>query len=69
MIRKKNNFLADKENWQYINWKAVLLLKKYISRFDNIKPRKYAVHSVTAQKKLRKEIIRAREIGLLPYTK
>jgi len=69
MIRKKANFLSDKENWQYVNWKSVPMLKKYISRFDNIKPRKYSVHSVTAQKKLRKEIIRAREIGLLPYAK
>jgi ribosomal protein S18 len=39
-----------------------------MTRFDNIKPRKYSQHSVRVQKKLRKAIIRARELGLIAYT-
>lgn len=69
MINRKESFLQDKNNWKYISWKAVPLLEKYITRFDNIKPRRYSKHSVSAQKKLRKAIIRARELGLLPYIK
>lgn len=69
MIKKKSDFLANKDNWQYINWKSVSLLKKYITRFDNLKPRSYSKHSVTAQKKLKSAVTRAKELGLLPYVK
>ena len=69
MIKKRSDFLADQDNWQYISWKATPLLKKYITRFDNLKPRSYSKHSVTAQKKLRKTKTRTKELGLLPYIK
>ena len=62
IIKKKNDFLQDKDNWQYLTWKAVPLLKKYITRFDNIKPRRFSKHSVAAQKRMRKVIIRAKEL-------
>lgn len=62
-------FLQDKRNAKYINWKAIPLLKKYITRFGNIKPRKYTGNAVGTQKKLREEILRARELGLLEYIK
>lgn len=60
--KRKNAFLNNPENHKYISWKALVLLQKYVTRFDNIKPRKYSVHSVKAQKKLRKAVIRAREL-------
>lgn len=69
VIKKKNNFLQNKENWQYVTWKAVPLLQKYVTRFDNIKPRGFSKHSVSAQKRLRKAVIRARELGLMPYVR
>ncbi len=63
----KKTFFVDSKNHEYINWKAVSALKKYVTRFGDIKPRKYTWVSVKVQKKIRKSIIRARELGLLPY--
>ena len=58
-------FLSLPENDKYINWKAISMLKKYVTRFWNIKPRKYTKNCVKTQKKVRQEIIRARNFGLL----
>jgi ribosomal protein S18 len=68
MIKKKSNLLNRQDLSDLISWKAIPLLKEYMTRFDNIKPRKYSQHSVRIQKKLRKSLIRARELGLLAYT-
>jgi ribosomal protein S18 len=54
------SFLSHAENSKYINWKSIVILKKYMTRFGSIKPRKYTKNLVKTQKKLRKEIIRAR---------
>ncbi len=62
-------FFSLPENEKYMNWKAVTMLKKYLTRFGGMKPRKYTKNSVSTQKSLRKEIIRARELGLLEYTR
>ena len=62
-------FLSLPENDKYINWKAVAILKKYLTRFGNIKPRRYTKNCVSTQKKLRQEIIRARNFGLLEFIK
>lgn len=56
----KISFLSHAENDKYINWKSVVILKKYLTRFGEIKPRSYTKNSVKTQKKLRQEIIRAR---------
>lgn len=45
------------------------MFKKYITRFGEVKPRKYTGNSVSVQKKLREAILRARELGLLSFTK
>ena len=68
MIFKKK-FFANKDNVSLINWKSLSVLKFYTTRFGNIKPRKYTGNSVKHQKMVRTAIIRARELGLLPYTK
>ena len=68
-LGQKLTFIADKRNEKYLNWKSIPLLKKYVSRFGNIKPRKYTGNSVSLQKKLRETILRARELGLLEYAK
>lgn len=65
----KISFLSHEENSKYINWKAIPILKKYITRFGSIKPRKYTKNSVNTQKHLRKELIRARGLGLLEFIK
>ena len=66
---QKVNFFADKKNSKYINRKAVAMLKKYITRFGNIKPREYTQNSVSTQKKIKTVILRARELGFMAYTK
>jgi ribosomal protein S18 len=63
------SLIITEENEKYINWKSPVFLNEYISRFADIKARKYTKNSVKIQKKLRKAIIRARELGLLPYVK
>jgi ribosomal protein S18 len=65
----KISFLSHEENNKYINWKSIVILKKYLTRFGSIKPRKYTKNCVKTQKKLRKEIIRARGLGLLEFIK
>ena len=64
---QKVNFFTKKENEKYLNWKSVTILKYYLTRFGNIKPREYTGNSVKIQKKLRTEIIRARGLGVLPF--
>ncbi|HBB04895.1 TPA: hypothetical protein DCZ39_08710 [Patescibacteria group bacterium] len=45
------------------------MLKKYITRFGDIKPREYTFNAVGTQKKLKKVILRARELGFIAYKK
>ncbi len=45
------------------------MLKKYITRFGDIKPREYTNSSVSTQKKLKTAILRARELGFIPFKK
>ncbi len=63
------SFLSHDENAKYINWKSVAILKKYLTRFGNIKPRKYTKNLVRTQKKLRKEILRARGLWLIEFAR
>ena len=51
-----------------ISWKATKLLKFYITRFGDMKPRKFMSNSVSQQKKVRQAILRARELWVLAYT-
>lgn len=64
----KKGLFEEKEMLTQINWKAVNLMKHYMTRFGNIKPRSYMGNRVKDQKKIRQAIIRARELGVLPYT-
>ncbi len=68
-LGQKITFFADKKNEKYINRKGVAMLKKYITRFGNIKPREYTNNSVSTQKKLKSVILRTRELGLIEYKK
>lgn len=52
-----------------LSWKATKLLMFYITRFGEIKPRRYMGNTVRQQKKVREAIIRARELGVVAYTK
>jgi ribosomal protein S18 len=62
MNTKRKTFFSDPNNWYLINWKSIVLLKRYMTRFGDIKPRKYTNVPVKIQKRIRKAIIRAREL-------
>lgn len=62
-------FFANDKNKSYISRKSLPMLQKYVTRFGNIKPRKYTNNPVNVQKKLRSVILRAREMWLVVYTK
>ena len=64
---QKVTFFSKAENAKYLNWKSITILKYYLTRFGDIKPRQYTWNSIATQKTLRKEIIRARTLGLLPF--
>jgi ribosomal protein S18 len=59
---QKITFFSKPENEKYVTWKALPMLKKYMTRFGNIKPRRYTANPVSIQKKVRQSIIRAREM-------
>lgn len=54
---------------QNIDYKNVELLKKYITKFGKIIPRYYSGVCLKNQKKLSKEIKRARTMALIPFVK
>ena len=56
-------------NMEDITWKNITLLHFYNNRFGYIKPRKYTGNNVKFQKRIRKAIILARQVGLLPFSK
>ncbi len=64
-LGQKVSFFADKRNAKYLCWKAIPMIKKYVTRFGDMKPRKYTDNSVATQKKLRTIIARVRELGLV----
>ncbi len=68
-MTQKKSFFEEPNNEQLISWKSLSLLKRYTTRFGEIKPRKYTWNAVKHQKQVRKAIIRARELWLLSYIK
>ena len=38
---QKVTFFSKAENAKYINWKSITILKYYLTRFGDIKPRQY----------------------------
>jgi len=68
-LGQKVAFFSDKKNAKYLNWKSVTMIKKYITRFGEIKPRAYTNNAVSTQKKLKTVILRARELGFVAYKK
>ncbi len=64
---RKGYFNKDSHR-QELSWKAVKLLTFYMTRFGEVKPRRFMGNSVSQQKKVRQAILRARELGVLAYT-
>ncbi len=65
----KKDFVLDEENEHLINYKSLRLIREHMTRFGEIKPRKYTGITVKQQKRMKKAISRARQLGLVPYIK
>ena len=59
----------DPLEWIEIDYKNVELLSQYITKFGKIVPRYYSKVSLKNQKKLAREIKRARIMALIPFVK
>ncbi len=57
-----------KEKMEYIDYKDLNTLKRYISEKGKIKPRRVTGNCTQHQKRLAKAIKNARELALIPYT-
>lgn len=66
--KNRTDFFQE-NNIQYIDYKNVKLLKKFISKHNKIIPRYYTGTSLKNQKMVTKAIKNARTVGLLPFTK
>ena len=64
--RKVCNFCAEKS--EFIDYKDVLKLRKYVSERSKILPRRITGTCAKHQRELTTAIKRARQIALLPYT-
>lgn len=67
-IQTKRPCVFTQQNIEYIDYKDVEVLKRFISSVNgNILPRRITGTSAKYQRKLAIAIKRAREVGLLPY--
>lgn len=64
-FRKQNRFYS--ENIDYIDYKDVKLLQKYLTSVGKIESRKRTGASMKHQRMLARALKRARHIGLLPF--
>jgi len=70
MATYKNRQCYFKENnIQFIDYKNINLLKKFITKYGKIAPRYYKGTSLKKQKELAKAVKNARIMGLLPFVK
>lgn len=64
--KKKCGYCAEKI--EYIDFKNIRLLKRFISQYGKIVPRYYSGVCVAHQKRLANAVKLAREVAMLPYT-
>ncbi len=69
MSQEQNHCFFCVNNIKEIDYKNVDVLKKFISPYGEIKPRKKTGVCTKHQKKLAKAIKRARTMALLPFVK
>lgn len=67
-LRQRKRFCYFcKGNIDYIDYKDISQLKRYISDKGKIRPKRSTGNCIQHQKKISKAIKRAREIAILPY--
>jgi len=69
MQTKKKQCYFTVNKIEYIDYKNVKMLRRFIDRFGRIKARYYTGTTLRNQKQLEKAIKRARIMGLLPFLK
>jgi small subunit ribosomal protein S18 len=67
-LKSKKSSMLKAWKVEYIDFKNIRLLKRFISVFERILPRRYTGNSSKHQKMVAQAIKRARFMGLLPYT-
>lgn len=65
--KKKCGFCAEKVN--YIDYKNLRLLKRFMSQYGRIVPKYYSGVCLKHQKRVASGVKLAREMALLPYTR
>lgn len=65
--RRKVDPFDQNPSWE-LNYKNAELLKLFVTRTGKILPRRITGVSARNQRKLRKAILRSRQIALIPYT-
>ena len=65
--RRKIDPFDQNPSWE-LDYKNPELLKLFVTRTGKILPRRITGVSARNQRKLRKAILRARQVALLPYT-
>ncbi|PIV90254.1 30S ribosomal protein S18 [Candidatus Gracilibacteria bacterium CG17_big_fil_post_rev_8_21_14_2_50_48_13] len=69
MQTKKKQCYFTVNKIEYIDYKNVKMLRRFIDRFGRIKARYYTGTTLRKQKQLEKAVKRARIMGLLPFLK
>lgn len=63
--RKQNRFYSEKID--YIDYKDIKFLQRYLTSVGKIEPRKRTGASMKHQRMLAKALKRARHLGMLPF--
>ncbi len=66
--RKKKVSILTQEHVEYVDWKDVNLLRKFMSERAKIRSRRVTGNDAQQQKEIARAIKNAREMALLPYT-
>lgn len=65
---KKKTSILDSEKVEYVDWKDVDLLRRFMSDRAKIRARRVNGNSEQQQKEISRAVKNAREMALLPYT-
>jgi small subunit ribosomal protein S18 len=65
---KKKISILDSESVEYVDWKDVNLLRRFMSDRAKIRARRVSGNDTQQQREVAKAIKNAREMALLPYT-
>ena len=64
---KKKTSILNTESIDYVDWKDVNLLRRFMSERSKVRARRVTGNSAQQQKEVAKAIKNAREMALLPY--